>query len=108
MATPVYMIFMNGADKSWLIVREETWNRLHGGSNAPKIIEDLEWYVHPDDLEEYIEVLDNFALSKNDIALYLPPMAINNEIAEFTNVSSLTEFVNRHHLTIVGEFTCYP
>jgi hypothetical protein len=103
----VYLIFMNGADKYWKVVREESWKRLNGESLDPVVIEDIKGYEHPEDVEDAIEILENYTLKKNDVAMYLPPILIGAETGELFSATTLTEFVSRHNLKIVAEFTCH-
>lgn len=107
MRTQVYMISMNGADKSWLIVREETWYRLQGAPVQPVVLEDLKAWIDPSDFNEFSEVLNDFTLSRNDLAKHLPPMYHNGEIAEFFSLVKLGEFIDHHGMAIINEFTCY-
>lgn len=107
MSTPVYMIFMNGADKSWLIIREEAWDRLQGAPFDPILRQDIEAHFHPDDWNEFTETLEDLTLMQKDVVPYLPPICIGGETGEFFDVTSLSKFLTRHDLVVVGEFTHY-
>jgi len=103
----VYVIFMNGADKEWIFIREESWARLHGAGLDPKVIDDLVEAVDPEDVEEITEILENMELRQNDVAMNLPPIHIRGEVASFGGAKEMMEYATRHGLTVVDEFTCY-